>query len=496
MLWSAYGLMSLLYMVAVVGLFLYGVNAYAMVALHWRHRRRQAAVPPAPPASWPLVTVQLPVYNERYVVRRLLDAVAALDYPPDRLEIQVLDDSTDDTTMILAMALPPLRRRGLDVTHLHRRTRVGFKAGALAAGLAQARGEFVAIFDADFVPPPDFLRTTIPHFADPKVAVVQARWGHLNREHSLLTLAPSLAIDSHFGVEQSARCWGNLLLNFNGSAGVWRAAAIRDAGGWSADTLTEDLDLSYRAQLRGWRILYLPDLVCPAELPVLISAFKSQQRRWAKGSIQTAIKLLPAVLRAPLPLWSKYQACIHLTYYLIYPLMLLVLLWLAPLFSLHDLTPPTAALGGLSLSFALATFGPASMLVYAQRVLNRRRWGCLGGLAVLMVVGIGVSGSICSAILSALSGRQEEFTRTPKFGIGPHGGTWHGKAYAERRSWGGFLEIALGLYCAWTTWLVWESEYHGVLPFLLLCLVGFLTVGVLSVWHARGWGTGLVLGRS
>ncbi len=270
----------------------------------------------------------------------------------------MLDDSTDDTTALLAEPIGRLRAQGLQVAHLRREARAGFKAGALAAGLHHACGEFIALFDADFVPSPDFLRQTIPSFVDPQVAAVQTRWGHLNRDYSFLTLVQALGLDGHFVVEQPARCWGGLFLHFNGTAGVWRATAIHDAGGWAWDTLTEDLDLSYRAQLCGWRILYRPELVCPAELPVLISGFKAQQCRWAKGCIQTAMKLLPAVLSAPLPVWIKYQACIHLTSYLISPLMLIVVLLMGPLASLQGLTPLTAMLGGMGVVFGLAAFGP------------------------------------------------------------------------------------------------------------------------------------------
>ena len=477
-------LLGLLYLIPLVGLFLYGINAYVMLAVHWLWRRRaQATSPPPPPAVWPAVTVQLPIYNERYVARRLLEAVGALDYPADRLEIQLLDDSTDETTAILAEAARRLREVGLTVRHVRRAERTGFKAGALAAGLQEARGEFVAIFDADFVPPPDFLRKAIPSFADPKVAVVQARWGHLNREFSLLTVAQSLGIDGHFGVEQSARCWGNLLLNFNGTAGVWRRSAIEDAGGWAHDTLTEDLDLSYRAQLRGWRILYRPELVCPAELPVLITGFKSQQRRWAKGSIQTALKLLPAVLRAPLPLWTRYQAFIHLTYYMIHPLMLAVVLLTVPLLALGDLTPSTALRVGVGLGVALATLGPGSMLIYAQRVLDPAWWRHAWRLPTIMVIGVGVAWSTSLAVLGAFWGKDREFVRTPKFGIGPGGGHWRGKAYRDRRPWGGVIEIALGVYCAWATWLICHYGQYGILPFLALYTSGFLTVGILTVLH-------------
>jgi cellulose synthase/poly-beta-1,6-N-acetylglucosamine synthase-like glycosyltransferase len=488
MLLSLQAVVGLLYLVTLGMLSLYGMNAFIMIALHWRHRRRgQAAEPPRHPAVWPMVTVQLPLYNERYVARRLLEAIGALDYPTDRLEIQVLDDSTDETTELLAETTLRLREKGLSISHLRRGERTGFKAGALAAGLREARGEFIAIFDADFVPPPDFLRQTIPHFDDPKVAAVQARWGHLNRGYSLLTMAQSLGIDGHFGVEQSARCWGKLFLNFNGTAGVWRTAAIHDAGGWTSDTLTEDLDLSYRAQLRGWRIIYQPELVCPAELPVLIMGFKSQQRRWAKGSIQTAMKLLPAILRAPISAWTKYQAFMHLTYYSIHPLMLINMLLFVPLFRLQDLAPSALTPGGGGLVFSLAAFGPGALIVYAQRVLDPVGWQRTRWLGALMVIGVGVSWTTSSAMLSALWGRDAEFIRTPKFGIGPAGGTWRGKAYRDHRLWGGVMEVGLGLYCAWTAWVFWHAGQYGALLFLVLYTVGFLTVGAVTILQAAGW---------
>jgi cellulose synthase/poly-beta-1,6-N-acetylglucosamine synthase-like glycosyltransferase len=435
-----------------------------------------------------MVTVQLPLYNERYVARRLLEAVGALDYPPECLEIQVLDDSTDDTTALLAEPIGCLRAQGLRVAHVRREGRTGFKAGALMAGLHQARGEFIAIFDADFVPPADFLRQTIPSFADPRVAAVQTRWGHLNRDYSFLTLVQALALDGHFVVEQPARCWSGLFLHFNGTAGVWRAAAIHDAGGWASDTLTEDLDLSYRAQLCGWRILYRPELVCPAELPVLITGFKAQQCRWAKGCIQTALKLLPAVLSAPLPAWVKYQACIHLTGYLISPLMLIVALLVGPLVSLQGLTPLKAVLGGIGVVFGLAAFGPGCMLVYAQWVLDGQGWRRTPWLGVLMIIGVGLSWSISAAIVSAFWSKERAFARTPKFGIGPEGGTWQGKAYVDRPPMAGAAEMGLSLYSAGMTWLMWEQGANGLLPWLLLYTMGFFTVGATAFLHTTGRG--------
>jgi cellulose synthase/poly-beta-1,6-N-acetylglucosamine synthase-like glycosyltransferase len=482
-------IVDVLYMMALVGIFLYGLNAYIMLAIHrWNRRRRWPIERPRPPAVWPTVTVQLPLYNERYVARRLLEAVGRLDYPIDRLEIQLLDDSTDETTDILREVAHGLRDRGLTITHRRREERTGFKAGALAVGLAEARGEFLAIFDADFVPSPDFLQQTIPYFVDSQVAVVQARWGHLNRDFSLLTIAQSFGIDGHFGVEQSARSWGNLFLNFNGTAGVWRKAAISDAGGWAADTLTEDLDLSYRAQLCGWRIVYVPDLSCPAELPALITGFKSQQRRWAKGSMQTAFKLLPAVLRAPRSAWVKYQAFMHLTYYMIHPLMLTVVLLststVEPLE--EELFPPLS--WGAGLACSLVTLGPLSMMVYAQSVLYPRWWRRIWQLPSLMLIGIGVALSTSLAVLGAFWGKDREFIRTPKFGIGAEGGTWWGKVYVDRRRWDGILELGLGSYSAWAIWEMQQHEQYAILPFLILYAAGFLVVGALTILHSTGGG--------
>jgi hypothetical protein len=475
-----------LYFVSAVALYLYGLNAYLLLAIHWWKRRcAGTAAAPEPPGEWPSVTVQLPLFNERYVARRLLEAVGMLDYPRDRLEIQVLDDSTDETGTIVAETARKLRERGLTVVHLYRRERTGFKAGALAAGLKEVRGEFVAIFDADAVPKSDFLRTTIPHFTDARVAVVQTRWGHLNRDFSMLTIAQSLGIDGHFAVEQSARFWGNLLLNFNGTAGVWRKAAIEDAGGWTHDTLTEDLDLSYRAQLRGWRIAYRPDLVCPAELPVLITGFKSQQRRWAKGSIQTALKLLPAIARAPLSLWTKYQAFIHLTYYTIHPAMLVGVLLSAPVLAVTDVQEGGSLLLAVSVALTLGLLGPGFQLLYAQHVLDPRWCRHVWRLPSIMIIGAGVAWSTSLAVLDALWRRDLEFVRTPKFGIGPAGGQWRGKAYARpgRRPWGGVVELALGLYCAWSTWLFCTHASCAAAPLLALYAAGFMTVGTLTLLH-------------
>jgi cellulose synthase/poly-beta-1,6-N-acetylglucosamine synthase-like glycosyltransferase/mono/diheme cytochrome c family protein len=470
-------LLGVISLATLAGLMVYGLNAWIMVWLHLRHRA--SATPPRPPNErLPTVTVQLPIFNERYVAERLLEAVAALDYPRDRLEIQVLDDSTDETSDIVAAVVTRLRARGLDVAHVRRVVRTGFKAGALAEGLAASRGDLVAIFDADFVPPADFLRCVVPHFA-PDVAVVQARWGHLNRGFSALTVAQALGMDGHFGVEQPARARSGLLLNFNGTAGVWRKTAIIDAGGWHADTLTEDLDLSYRAQLRGWRIVYRPEIVCPAELPVVVTGFKSQQRRWAKGSIQTARKLLPVVLKSPLPLWTKYQAFVHLTYYVIHPLMLANVALLLPLRT-AGVIEERVTLAAL-LVLAVTTLGPVTMLMYGQWVLQPDWWRRLWQLPCILVLGVGVALSTSQAVLGAFSGRRLEFIRTPKFGIEARVGTWRNKTYGEGAVLAGVVEMALGGYCAILAWTFWRDGAYGIAPFLTMYAAGFLTVGWLTV---------------
>jgi cellulose synthase/poly-beta-1,6-N-acetylglucosamine synthase-like glycosyltransferase len=291
---------------------IYGWHRYYLVYLYMKHKDRVPVEPP-PPAEWPVVTVQLPIYNEMYVADRLIDAVCRLDYPRDRLQIQVLDDSTDETRAISELAVRRHQAQGIDIQYLHRTDRTGFKAGALEAGLASARGPFVAIFDADFVPSPDFLRRTLPHFADSNVGMVQARWGHLNEDYSLLTRIQSILLDGHFVLEHGGRNRASRFFNFNGTAGVWRRETIDAAGGWQHDTLTEDLDLSYRAQLKGWKFLFLPNVIAPAEVPVEMNSFKSQQHRWAKGSIQTCRKLLPRILRANVPFGVKVEAFFHLS---------------------------------------------------------------------------------------------------------------------------------------------------------------------------------------
>ena len=320
------------YFFVLVILAVYGWHRYFLVYLYMKNKDK-VPVPSTPLERLPVVTIQLPIYNEMYVADRLIDAVCLIDYPRELLEIQVLDDSTDETTSVAERAVRRNAAQGIDITCIHRTDRTGYKAGALEAGLKAAKGQFIAIFDADFIPTADFLRRTIEFFGDSKIAMVQARWGHINHDYSLLTKVQSILLDAHFVLEHGGRNRSGLFFNFNGTAGIWRREAISDAGGWQHDTLTEDLDLSYRAQLRGWKFVFVPGLIAPAEVPVEMNAFKSQQHRWAKGSIQTCRKLLPRILRSKhLPIQVKTEAFFHLTNTIVYPLMVVLTLLMYPTF--------------------------------------------------------------------------------------------------------------------------------------------------------------------
>jgi cellulose synthase/poly-beta-1,6-N-acetylglucosamine synthase-like glycosyltransferase len=457
-----------LYALLLAGMAAYGLNELVLVVQHARHRREDRTAPPLPDPL-PVVTVQLAVFNEENVVRRLIEAAGQLDWPAERLEIQVLDDSTDGTSVIVAEELAKLQARGLQTAHLQRTIRTEFKAGALQEGMTVAKGDLLALFDADFVPPTDFLRRSVGRFADPRVAAVQGRWTHLNRDATWLTRAQALAIDSHFGVEQEARCRAGWLLNFNGTAGIWRRQAIDDAGGWSGDTLTEDLDLSYRVQLQGWRLEYDAALACPAELPRELSAFKSQQRRWATGSIQTARKLLPAVWRSTLPLTVKVEATLHLTHYSVH-----MLIAAAAALSIPCVLLPGLLLGAFWPSLLVAGFllcgaCPILLHTYTQRVLEQRviRPGDLFALS-LMGTGIAVSNAV--AIVAAFGRVEREFVRTPKLGDAPRAKL---RRYVLPGDGLRGFEIALAVYClAAAAGLAWFGIY-GVAAFILLHAAGF-----------------------
>ena len=471
-------------------LIVYSANCFVLIAAYRRHRSaaerrcddlRRRFFERLPAKGWPPVTVQLPVFNERYVVERLIESVSGLDYPRERLDIQVLDDSTDDTTALAAAAVARMRTQGVQIALLHREARNGFKAGALAEGLKTAAGEFIAIFDADFLPPRDFLRNCIPYFVDEKIGMLQARWGHLNADYSLLTRLQAIGIDGHFTVEQSSRAWGGLFLNFNGAAGVWRRRAIDEAGGWRADTLTEDLDLSYRAQLAGWKLMFDPRIVCPAEVPVTVTALKSQQHRWAKGSIQTARKTLGRVLAAPLPPGVKIQACLHLTRYLVHPLMLAVVLLSIPM---HDTPLLSDTRGGTALFFGLlwlSSLGPSSMHLLSQRLLYRGWKKNIRYLPVLMCLAVGVSVNNTQAVAEALLNVRSGFARTPKYGIRNRQGAWRDKRYRLPATGVVIGELLCGCYALLGVGLYWRSG--KLLPgvFLMLYTLGFFYVFSLSL---------------
>jgi hypothetical protein len=463
-----------LHLLCIVLLGVYGLNSLVLVVLYLRHRDDPTPSPP-PHVEWPHVTVQLPVYNELHTVERLLAAGAALDYPEDRFEIQLLDDSTDETLHIAARAVDRLQEQGIDVVHVTRPDRVDYKAGALEAGLTKANGELIAIFDADFVPAPDFLRRVVPHFADPGVGCVQTRWGHLNRDYSSLTRAQALGIDGHFIVEQTARSRSGLFLNFNGAAGVWRRDCIQDAGGWQGDTLTEDLDLSYRAQLRGWRIAYMPDVVVPAEVPVQISALKRQQARWAQGSIETARKLIGPLLSSRQPGAVKLEGVIHLTGYLVHPLMLLTLLLTLPMSFSHSWV--------LSVSpwlMAIAA-GPPLLYLVAQRDVPWRRR--LHILPLLELVGIGLALNNTWAVLRGVLGIRQGFLRTPKFALCEADDNWVTREYAISRApftWGELLLSAFAIVL-----LTIPGVHPGFVPWLLLYAGSFGYVAGVSLYQSR-----------
>ena len=467
---------AILYLLVVGMLFVYGVNFFYLTYLTWRERRARTVLPPM--TRWPRVTVQLPIYNELYVAERLIQAAARLDYPAHLLEIQVLDDSTDETTEVVRRTVERLRAQGVRIVHRHRTQRTGFKAGALAKGLAQAHGEFLALFDADFVPPPDFLRRTLPHFQDSRVAFIQTRWGHLNRDYSLLTFLQSLAIDAHFMVEQFARSRAGYWFNFNGTAGVWRREAIEDAGGWTADTLTEDLDLSYRAFLRGWHALYLREVEVPAELPVNFSAYRRQQHRWARGSLECAMKLIPQVWNAPIPLAKKLEATLHLTGYgvhlllgaltLLYPLVLL----------LSQRYPGLIALFGIAFIFNATAFAPTLFFVIAQQQLGRRWWRLLPAILFITALGAGMMLNTIRAALQIFWKRRSVFERTPKFGIVRKKQDWTRRRYQLQLDSIVFFELAFALLNAGTVALaIYVNNWVIAVYALLFCLGLLFTSG-------------------
>jgi cellulose synthase/poly-beta-1,6-N-acetylglucosamine synthase-like glycosyltransferase len=468
------------YFFVVVVLAVYGWHRYYIVYLYMKHKGERPQ-PLATLTQLPRVTVQLPIYNEMYVTDRLIDAVCKLDYPRELLEIQVLDDSTDETRAVAERTVRRYAEAGVDIVYLHRADRTGYKAGALEAGLAVAKGECIAIFDADFIPTADFLMKSVHYFSDPKVALVQARWGHINQDYSLLTKIQSILLDGHFVLEHGGRNRAGLFFNFNGTAGIWRRTAIADAGGWQHDTLTEDLDLSYRAQLNGWQFVFLPDLVAPAEVPVEMNAFKSQQHRWAKGSIQTCRKLLPRILRADLPVGVKIEAFFHLTANFNYPLMCVLSVLIYPSMIIrYNMGWYEMLLIDIPLFFA-ATASVANFYMVCQREIHKDWTSRLKYMPFLMSIGIGLTVNNTKAVIEAMFNKQSEFTRTPKYGIEGQSDEWITKKYHQNFVVQPLIELALGIYFTVTVFYALANGIYGTLPFLVLFQVGFLYTGLLSI---------------
>jgi cellulose synthase/poly-beta-1,6-N-acetylglucosamine synthase-like glycosyltransferase len=461
-------LLALAYQVAGLLLTLYACFLFSAVILFFLSRRRHDWPAAAPsPTAWPSVTVQLPIFNEPAVARRVVEAAAALDYPPDRLQIQVLDDSTDRTAALLPGWVARLRRQtGLNIAYHHRRQRQGYKAGALAAGLAQADGEFIAVFDADYAPPADWLRRTVPALlAHPQLAFVQTRWGYLNRSQNALTAAQALALDGHFVVEQQARSAAGLWQNFNGSGGLWRRSAIESAGGWTADTVTEDFDLSYRAQLQGWRGGYIDAIAAPGEVPPTLGGYKRQQRRWAKGACQTLRKLAPDLWRSQAPAWRRLYAGLHMAGYTTH-LLLLLLLWLSlPLALLPDHPWPLPIPGGLSLAVSVLP-----ILLYAlsqQRLAGWRGLGRLWALPILALINLGFAPTLAAAVIEGFRRRGGVFERTPKHGSAPQWGA------IERGPWRQLLPETLAcLLAGLTLAAIAANGRWGLAPLPLFFLFG------------------------
>jgi cellulose synthase/poly-beta-1,6-N-acetylglucosamine synthase-like glycosyltransferase len=501
-----------LYVVILILIAGYGLHRYKLVYLYRKHRHNVHAAGELP-TPLPRVTVQLPMFNEDLVAERVIDAACAIDWPRDRLEIQVLDDSTDHSADIARASVDRWADRGVDIRYLHRTDRTGYKAGALAEGLKSAKGQYVAIFDADFVPPKDILYNVVPHFEDDNIGMVQVRWDHLNRDASLLTKSQAIFLDGHFVIEHTARNRSGRFMHFNGTAGVWRRDTIGDAGGWQHDTLTEDLDLSYRAQLKGWQFVYLPQHTAPAELPPEMIAFKQQAHRWTKGSFQTALKLLPRILKSPtLPFTVKSEAFFHLTNVAVYPLVVVMTLLMYPAFILSEGPlkdhPYAAGLFGFTL-FVLASCSAATFFAFAQSELFGKRvgWRSLLYMPFIMAMGVGLSLNNTRAVWEAIWTRRQykkggkavvnEFVRTPKYATNgavrqqfnasnlhtPVAGSSTAKPVWTLQKLGlPIVEIAFGCYMSC---FIFVSIVYGYaifsLPFLILFAAGYFYVGLSSI---------------
>ncbi len=466
------------YFTVLVILSIYGIHRYDIIRTYFKHRKRATTGPPRRFEQLPPVTIQLPLYNERYVVERLIEEVLKVEYPRELLQIQVLDDSTDDTAPFAGALVERYRAIGHPIEYHHRTNRHGFKAGALQEGLETATGDFVAVFDADFCPPSDFLHRTIHFFADPTVGVVQTRWSYINRDYNFLTEVEAMLLDGHFILEHGARSRAGYFFNFNGTAGILRKRMIDDAGGWQHDTLTEDSDLSYRAQLKGWRFVYLPGLDCPSELPVEMHGFQIQQSRWAKGLTQVAKKLLPSILKAKIPVRVKAEAFLHLTPNISYPLMIVMSALMLPVMIVRFYMGIWSMVF-LDLPLIAASFWSISLFyVLAQRELYPKHWKrSVLMLPMLIAVGVGLTIINTRAVLEAIFGVETAFARTPKYAIGDRPVNLEVKKYRRRSGWLPYVEILVGSY--FVGMIVFAIQTYNLfsIPFLLLFVFGYYWAG-------------------
>ncbi|MGC2400401.1 MAG: glycosyltransferase [Acidobacteriaceae bacterium] len=475
------------YFVVMIILAFYGIHRYQLVYRYYRNRKNAVHEPASHFAELPSVTVQLPIFNEQFVVDRLIQACCNLDYPAGKLEIQVLDDSTDTTVEAARAAVELHQSLGHRISYIHREDRHGFKAGALDEGLRVATGEFVAIFDADFMPPKEWLLQVIHHFADARIGMVQTRWTHLNRDYSFLTQVEAILLDGHFVLEHGGRSRTNDFFNFNGTAGMWRRTAIDGSGGWQHDTLTEDTDLSYRAQLRGWKFIYLQDVECPAELPIEMTAFKTQQARWAKGLIQTSRKILPPMFRSNAPFHVKVESFYHLTANISYPLMIVLSTLLMPAMIIRFYQGWFQMLLIDVPLFMASTFSISSFYLVSQRELFPGKWyRTFLYLPFLMALGIGLTVTNSRAVMEALFGIKSAFKRTPKYRIEKRGQVPQAAAkYRKRLGIVPWIELLIGSYFALTVWYAVANENYFTVPFLLLFVLGYWYTGLMSLLEGR-----------
>jgi len=481
------GITIVVYLGVLAVLSIYGLHRYFVLYLYYRYykRAKKTGPPPLRPEDYPTVTIQLPIYNEYYVAERVIGSVAGLEYPKELLTIQILDDSTDGTQEIANAAAEKLRGQGFNALYLHRQDRTGYKAGALKSGLQKTGDELVAIFDADFIVPPNFLKRVVPYFADPKVGMVQARWGYLNRDYSLLTRVEAIILDAHFMLEHTARSFSGRFFNFNGTGGVFRRKTIDEAGGWDGDTLTEDLDLSYRAQMAGWKFVFVPDLVCESELPVDVYGFKTQQHRWTKGAVQVAKKLLPTIWRSRLPFRVKLEATFHLTT----KFCCLLVVVLSGLLPLSLVLRYNLALNGVELwEVFIFLFTTGSVFLFysvSQREIYPDWKRRLRDIPFILALGIGMCVNDAWAVIEALLSRKTPFVRTAKYRIEGFKGSWKGKIYRSVSTRSILIEGLFAAYMCVTFLLLFKLRNWGAMPYLLLFATGYLYILGLSLLHAR-----------